>query len=229
MKTKKIFYTEVAYLLGLFALALGAALMTQADFGLSMVVAPAYILHLKLSQFLPWYSFGVSEFVLQAVLLAALSIIMGRLKKGYLFSFVTALIYGVVLDLTLAVVSLIPVGGIPGRLIFFLLGMLACSTGVALFFHTYISPEAYELFVKEAAGKWNRDISKVKTAYDCCSCLAGIVLSFAFFGIGHFEGVKLGTIFCALVNGRNIGIISRWMENNFSFEDGLKLREFFEN
>ena len=49
---KRIFYTEIAYILGLIALALGTAFMEKADFGLSMVVAPPYILHLKISEFL---------------------------------------------------------------------------------------------------------------------------------------------------------------------------------
>ena len=46
MKTKRVFYTELAYAIGITVLALGTALMERADFGMSMVVAPAYLLHL---------------------------------------------------------------------------------------------------------------------------------------------------------------------------------------
>jgi hypothetical protein len=42
-----------------------------------------------------------------------------------------------------------------------------------------------------------------------------------------FEGVKLGTIFCALINGWLISMISRGLESLFAFEDALKLRNFF--
>ena len=42
---KKTFYCEAAYAIGLACLALSTALMATADFGVSMVVAPAYILH----------------------------------------------------------------------------------------------------------------------------------------------------------------------------------------
>lgn len=52
MKDKKTFYTELSYLLGILILALDTAFMERADFGVSMVVAPAYILHLKISQIL---------------------------------------------------------------------------------------------------------------------------------------------------------------------------------
>lgn len=44
---KKSFYTELAYGVGLITLALGTALMERADFGMSMVVAPAYLVYLK--------------------------------------------------------------------------------------------------------------------------------------------------------------------------------------
>ena len=46
---KKVFYTELSYILGLVIMAFAAAFTEKADFGMSMVVAPAYILHLKLS------------------------------------------------------------------------------------------------------------------------------------------------------------------------------------
>jgi len=53
-------------------------------------------------------------------------------------------------------------------------------------------------------------------------------MSFAFFGFGHFEGVKLGTIFCALVNGFLIGRATKLFEKVFEFKDGMRFRGFFE-
>ena len=228
MKRKRIFYAELAYALGIALLALGTALMERADFGMSMVVAPAYIVHRKLVQLLPWFSFGVAEFALQAVLLLVLSMLMGRFKRSYLFSFATAVLYGVVLDLCISAVALLPGTGTLARLIFYGMGLLLCASGVALLFHSYISPEAYELFVKEIADKWCWKLGRVKTAYDCISCALGIALSFAFFGWGRFEGVKAGTILCALVNGALIGWIDRRLSASLEFQDGLKLRSLFE-
>ncbi|HOO80024.1 MAG TPA: hypothetical protein PLQ04_06520, partial [Lachnospiraceae bacterium] len=65
-RKKRTFYSEWAYVLGVLTLAIGTALMERADFGMSMVVAPAYLIHLKVSQYLPWYSFGISEYFFQA-------------------------------------------------------------------------------------------------------------------------------------------------------------------
>ena len=85
---KKVFYTELSYAMGLVIMAFAAAFTAKADFGMSMVVAPAYILHLKVSQLLPWFSFGVAEYVLQGALVLLTIIIMRRFRLSYLFSFV---------------------------------------------------------------------------------------------------------------------------------------------
>ena len=69
MKGKRIFYSELAYFIGIFVLALGTAFMEKADFGISMVVAPAYLIYLKVSEYVPFFSFGMSEYVFQAFLL----------------------------------------------------------------------------------------------------------------------------------------------------------------
>jgi len=147
-KNKKVFYTEAAYVFGILALALGTAFMERADFGMSMVVAPAYLLHLKISEQLTWFSFGVAEYALQTLLLIITAAALGRFRATYFFSFATAIIYGTVLDAMIFLVGLLPLGGMPGRVAYYVAGMLVCAVGVSLLFHTYISPEAYELLVK---------------------------------------------------------------------------------
>lgn len=228
MLPKRTFYTELAYVVGIVLLALGTALMERADFGVSMVVAPAYLLHLKLSQSLPFFTFGMAEYGLQAVLLIAMMLVLRSFKIGYLFSFVTAVFYGFTLDGCMWLVGLAPFVGIAWRIVCYVLGMLLCSLGVSCLFHTYLPPEAYELFVKEISARFGTDIHKTKTVYDCVSCLIGVLLSFLFFGLWRFEGVKWGTIACALINGWLIGRCSRLYERFFVFQDAFPAwRKFF--
>lgn len=214
---KKKMYCEICYILGLMVLAIGTAFMEKADFGMSMVVAPAYLIHRKLVTIFPWFSFGVAEYTFQAVLLLFMILLLRRFEISYLFSFVTAVVYGVLLDLSLAVAAFLPVNLFVFRLVYFLLGVCLGSVGVAFLFHTYIAPEVYELFVKEWAKKYGTDIGKTKTVYDCISCGFAIALSFLFFGFLHFEGVKLGTVVCALTNGWLIGKISQAMSEKIEF------------
>ena len=146
---KRKFYTETAYVIGILALALGTALMERADFGMSMVVAPAYLIYLKVSSYLDWFSFGMAEYCFQAFLIIVLSIVLRKFKRKYLFSFLTAFIYGNVLDIMMKAVNLIPGTGIIERTACYCIGLFVCAIGVSLLFTTYIPPEAYELFVKE--------------------------------------------------------------------------------
>ena len=224
---KRTFPTELSYIFGIIFLALGTAFMEKPDFGVSMVVAPAYLLHLKISETYSFFTFGMAEYTLQAVLLVAMMIVLRRFKVSYLFSFVTAVIYGFALDLSMAIVSYITMDTMFLRILYYIIGLILCSFGVAFFFHTYISPEVYELFVKEVSAKYGKDIHKVKTVYDICSCTVGVILSFCFFGFGVFHGVKLGTILCALINGSLIGLCSKCLEHFFVFKNRFKPRGFF--
>lgn len=224
---KRVFYTELSYVLGLIIMAFAAAFTEKADFGMSMVVAPAYILHLKVSQFLPWFTFGVAEYVFQGLLIILTIIIIRRFKLFYLFSFVTAVIYGTLLDSAMMIVANLPENTLIIRILWYILGTTLCSFAVSLFFHTYLSPEAYELIVKEISTKFKLNINKVKTVYDCISTVLGVVMSFAFFGFGVFEGVKLGTVFCALINGFLIGRFTKLLERFFNFENRFKIDKYF--
>ncbi len=224
---KKVFYTEFSYVLGLIIMAFAAAFTEKADFGMSMVVAPAYIIHLKVSQLLPWFTFGVAEYFFQGALVLFTIIIMRKFKLSYLFSFVTAVLYGTLLDAAMYIISALPDNTFAVRVLWYVLGTVFCSLAVSLFFHTYLSPEAYELIVKEVSSKYGFNINKTKTAYDCLSTVLGIVLSFAFFGFGVFEGVKWGTVLCALINGFLISRFTKLLEHFFVFKNKFKIEKYF--
>ncbi len=225
---KKTFYTEAAYLVGIIMVALGTAIVERADFGVSMVVAPAYVIYQKVSQTFDFFTFGMAEYLLQGVLILLTIILVRKIKISYFFAFVTTVLYALCLDVFIALIALITLDGIVFRIICFIIGLFITSCGVAFFFKTYISPEAYELFVKEVSEKFNIELHKFKTAYDCCSCFVGLTLSFILFGFGKFVGVSYGTVICALVNGLIIGMFSKFFDKHFEFKDGLKLRKYFE-
>lgn len=228
LSEKKVFYSEAAYPAGLILLAISTSLAERADFGLSTVVAPAYIFHLKISQFLPFFTFGTAEYCLQAVLLAILCMIMGKFRRSYLFSFVTAVIYGLILDACIGLASNIPADLFAVRIIMFALSLPVGAFAIALLFHTYISPEAYEVFVAEIAGKYGWQLGTVKTVYDITSCVISVLLSFAFFGFMHFNGIKAGTFINAALNGIMIGFFTKQLHRHFEFRDRFGLRKLFE-
>ena len=99
MENKKGRFAEIAYVLGIILCPLGVCLSAKSGFGVSMVVAPAYVLYLRISETIPWFTFGKSEYIFQGLLLIVLAFAVRRFKWKYLLSFVTAFIYGNILDL----------------------------------------------------------------------------------------------------------------------------------
>ena len=225
---KKTFYSELAYIFGIIFLAIGTAFMQRADLGLSMIVAPAYLLHLKISKYLPFFSFGMAEYVFQAFLIILLVIILRKFKISYLFSFVTAVLYGLLLDGAIFLINFLPTSTLAFKILYFTIGFVICTASISLLFHTYISPEAYELIVKEISAKHSFDVHKVKIFYDLISLIVSVILSFAFFGLWNFKGISWGTLVTALLNGPLISLFSKFFERFFIFSDKLPLRKYFQ-
>jgi len=224
-RKKAVFFQEIAYLVGIFLLKLSVSIMTKANFGLSMVMAPAYILHLKISQFLPFFTIGVASYTLQFLLIITIILLTRKFKLSYFFAFVTSVICGFLLDginLCLANVSF---DTLAVRIIMFFVGVVICAFGVALMFRTYIAPEAYDLFVKELSAHFGIKTAKFKMAYDLCSCAVSVILSFSFFGLFSFNGVNVGTLVCALLNGPLIGAFGKLLDKRFEFKPLLKFKK----
>lgn len=209
MKIKK--FAEAGYILALIVMACGAAMMARADLGVSIVVAPAYILHLKFT----FLTYGQAEYLVQAALLIGFCSVIRRFHWTYLLSFVTALVYGVLLDLFMKVFAQVDTGAMDVRITMFVAGVLLTASGVAMFFRTYCPPEVYELFVKGVSRHFHIGTTKMKIAYDISSCIFAIVLSFVL--LGALQGVGVGTVVCAFINGLLIGLFGKIYDRFIDF------------
>ena len=221
--------SELAYVLGILLVAFGGMLMEKANFGVSMVTAPAYVLYRWLSPTWHFVTFGKAIYFVEAVILALMGLIIRKFRITHLFSLVTAAIFGRVLDVFVRLGTVLPANYLWQRGIYYVAGMLFSAAGVSAMFHTYIAPEVYELFVKEVSARFHIEITRFKTFYDCVSCLVAVLMSFIAFGMWHFVGVKWGTILCALVNGTIIGRFSAFYEKHLTFYDKFPFRRFFES
>lgn len=223
---KRIFYRELAYILAIISLGFGVALAAKAGFGVSMIAAPAYTAHLKLLEFTDTVTLGTIEYFLQGVVIIILAIFVRKFKISYVLSFITAFFSGLAIDFAVFAVSAIPSESFAIRIILFCASLLCCAFGVSCFFHTYIAPAAHELFVKEFALRFKKDIHKTKSAYDIILCVISIILNLVFFG--GFVGIGAGTVVTALVNGLLIAKITKILEKHFEFKTAFpKLERIF--
>lgn len=222
---KPVIYTEIAYFAALILLALGTALMVYGDFGMSMVLAPAYILHLYLSQFLPFFSFGVAEYVLQAIVLLLLTLVMRKAKLSYLLSFAATVLYGIILDSAIFLTAFLP-QSIYLRAAAYGVGGIVCCSALALLFGCYLPPAAYELFSKEVAAKTGRPVHKIVNYYNIGSLMLSVTFSFVLFG--RLRGVGIGTVICAFSYGFLIRNFQILYSKCFRFADRFPYRPYFE-
>lgn len=193
---------EVAYLLGIVTMTLGVALMQKADFGLSMIVAPAYML----SEFLG-ITFGTAEYCLQFVLVTVMCLILRRFRLTYYLSFATAVLYGLALDGFIWLLQAgTPAQSLLIRILLMLAGMVVTAVGVALFFNTYLPACAYDMFVKVMSGHFGIKTGKFKICYDFASLAVSLIMAFLFFG--KPIGIGVGTLICACLNGLFINSFS---------------------
>lgn len=224
MKKVKI-YSEVAYLMGIMLLAIGNSLCAFGDLGMSMVVAPAYVLHLALSEIFPWFSFGVAEYTVQALVIISLIIMTRRVKIRFFLSFATTLIYGLFLDVFMVVTALLP-SLMWLRIVAYAVGFAFGSAGVAVLFTTYFPPGLYEVLVQEIVNRWHGKLGVVKTVYDICSLLVAVAMTLLIFGT--LRGIGVGTVICAFLNGTLIHVFGKLYNRLFTVKDALPWRGFFE-
>lgn len=208
---------EAAWLCGILLCGLGVALCTKADFGLSMIAAPPYILHLKLQTFLSFYTQGTSEYVWQAVLLILLCLIIRRFSPKYLFSFGTAVFSGFAIDFWIFILG----GGAPYealwlRIFTFVLGELITALAIAFFFRTSMPLQIYELTVTEISRVYGQPTAKIKQISD--AVMLAVAILFAVFVNRAPDGIGIGTLIITAVNAPLISMFGRILDKLFIFD-----------
>ncbi len=208
--------SEIIYVLSILILAFSVAMLASANFGLSMIVAPAYIL----SQKLGFITFGQAEYLIQGVLFIAFCIIVKKFRPTYLFAFLTCIIYGLALDLFRWLIPIFnPSVTEPGsfelwlRIVFFVVGELLTAFSIALCFRTYLYPQVVDFFVVGITTRYNLNRAKFKTLTDITFLTVSVVLSLVFFK--GFVGINFGTIILTFINGPIIALLGRLFDRFF--------------
>lgn len=182
---------------------LGIALCTKASFGLSMIAAPPYILHVCLREYLPWFSQGTAEYIIEGLIIVITALSIKKFKPKFLLSFVTAVILGFCIDFWFLLLGGNGVAESLGeRIILFLIGAPLISLAVAFVFRTTLPPQAYELVVTEIAKKYSFDQTRVKLANDIIMLF--ITFSLALLLNRSWDGVGVGTVVVTFFNAPTI-------------------------
>lgn len=207
---------EAAWLLGTLLCALGVALCTKAGFGLSMIAAPAYILHIKLYPISAFFTQGTCEYLWQGLLLAIMCIGVQKFRFKYLLGFVTGVIFGLCIDMWLSLLG----GGamvcsMPLRIVCFAVGEFITALAVAFYFRTEYPLQICELTVTEFAARYRIGNDRMKLINDIVMLTVSVVLALIL--NRKLDGVGIGTVIITAINAPLIGLCGKVLDRFFDF------------
>ncbi|MDO4743326.1 MAG: DUF6198 family protein [bacterium] len=217
---------ELLWLFGNIFVALGVAICSKANLGVSMIAAPAFVVFDAIAPFSKLLSVGVIEYIIQGFILVLLCAIVRRFNWRYLFAFAVAVIYGYILNFFLWILGGIEVNAVWIRWVMLVVGDICTAFGVACFFRTYMPLQVYELFVAEASDRFHVNINVMKWIFDISLLVLTIVLAVVLFGkdgsfdwstIGNssFHSIGLGTIVTTAINSPIISLMGLLIDRYF--------------
>ena len=200
-------HSEIIYLVATLMVSLGVALSIAANFGISVLSAPAYLLHLKIG-----FSMTISEYLCQIILIIIFCIIMKEVRILYLSTFITTIIYGLFLRL----IQFIPCFSegielnIFIRILYLSISILLISLAISLFARTYLYPQIYDLFIIAIPNKYHLNQGIFKLINDLSFLAISVLLGFLFFG--KLMGVGIGSIIFAVITGPLVNIWNKLLD-----------------
>ena len=96
-----------------------------------------------------------------------------------------------------------------GQLAMLAASILLIALGVLLYMDVQLVPMPMEGLSSTIAKKLGKPFSTMKTVVDCVVVATGVVLCFIF--LGGLDGIREGTIITAIVTGKVIGILKKWI------------------
>ena len=215
-------FGEAAYLLGNVLCALGVCLCAKSGLGVSSVVAPAYVISRYLEPMVPFFTFGNVEYLVQGLVLIALALILKRFTVSYPLSFVTAVFYGVTLDLWRLVFGTAVASDVISEITYFTAGALITEISIALILRSYLPQQAYDFAVKEVSAQKGFGMNKVKWIYDISSLAVAIILMLVFFKKFDFTIIGIGTLVLGAVNAPMIALFGKLFDGFTDFSPLFK-------
>ena len=217
---------ELLWLFGIIFVALGVAICSKADLGVSMIAAPAFVISDAISSVFSFFTVGVTEYILQGVILIILCVVVRRFHWKYLLAFAVAVIYGYTLNLFIWMLSGIEFNEVWLRWVMLIVGDIITAFGVACFFRTYMPLQVYELFVAEVADRFGFTIAKTKFWFDMTLLALSILLSVVLFTdiktfdwstiyYSSFHSIGLGTLVTTAINSPLIALMGKVIDKIF--------------
>ena len=217
-KEKMLFRGEVALPVALVINSFGVILMLYSAAGISAISSVPY----AFSEVFPALSLGTWTYIFQGLLVLSLMIMRKKFVPSYLFSFVVGFVFGELLDLHELWINILP-DGLAWRIAWFVISYVLLSIGIAISNRCGLPIVPTDLFPRELSDITKVGYPKIKIIFDV-SCLV-VTAALTFFGLGHIEGLGIGTVLAAFTMGKAVGLCGEFLDRHFRFESFMTRRK----
>lgn len=217
-KEKMLFRGEVALPVALVIDSFGVVLMLYSAAGISAISSVPY----AFSEVFPALSLGTWTYIFQGLLVLSLMIMRKKFVPSYLFSFVVGFVFGELLDLHELWINILP-DGLAWRIAWFVISYVLLSVGIAISNRCGLPIVPTDLFPRELSDITKVVYPKIKIIFDV-SCLV-VTAALTFFGLGHIEGLGIGTVLAAFTMGKAVGLCGDFLDRHFRFESFMTRRK----
>lgn len=184
------------FLVGLFVMALGIALMVKANLGISPISSLPYVFSMKFTA----VSLGCFTILWNFLLILGQVAVLRRKFQWYqLIQIPLTLVFGAFVDSAKAILSFLRPESYLLQAAVLLFGCLVLALGVSLTVLAGVVMNSGEAFVSAVSQQTGKEFGIVKVLFDSSLVLLSAGLSFVFFG--QIVGVREGTIIAALLSG----------------------------
>lgn len=217
-KEKMLFRGEAALPVALVIDSFGVVLMLYSTAGISAISSVPY----AFSEVFPALSLGTWTYIFQGLLVLSLMIMRKKFVPSYLFSFVVGFVFGELLDLHELWINILP-DGLAWRIAWFVISYVLLSIGIAISNRCGLPIVPTDLFPRELSDITKVGYPKIKIIFDV-SCLV-VTEALTFFGLGHIEGLGIGTVLAAFTMGKAVGLCGDFLDRHFRFESFMTRRK----
>lgn len=198
-------YRVLIYCAALLIIAFGVAISVNSNLGVSPVNSLPYVISRILN-----VQMGTCVTVIFCFYILLQVIILRKdFQLIQLLQIVFSTIFGYFVDFAKWVVGDFAIPTYFGQLGMLAISILLIALGVLLYMDVQLVPLPMEGLSSAIAKKLNKPFPTMKTIVDCVVVALGVVLCFVF--LGGLDGIREGTIITAIVTGKVIAILKKWI------------------
>lgn len=207
MKNNDLLTRYAIFVIGLFFLSAGVALIVRSSLGTTPISSVNYVVSINTP-----LTLGICTFIINMLLIAGQFLILGSRRSRrdtieILLQIPFSFLFGAFIDLNMWLTSSLYPSGYMMAIGILLVGCLVQSIGVVFEIKPKVAMMSAEAFVMYASQRWQKPFGKLKVAFDISLVTSAVLLSLLL--SSRIEGIREGSIIAASLTGFIVTFLAR--------------------